>query len=49
MGPKDEIRPAGSRLKLKKKPKNTAARTCSGSDEGTWDSGLRNTTPTWER
>merc|ERR1719282_437512 len=34
---------------LKKKQKNTAERTCSGSNEGAWDSGLRNTTPTWER
>ena len=49
MGPKvDGIRP-GSRLRLKKKPKNIAERTYSGSNEGTWDSGLRNTTPTWER
>ena len=49
MGRKDDIRPPGSKLRLKKKPKNIAERTCSGSNEGTWDSGLRNTTPTWER
>lgn len=51
MGPKvDEIRPKKiSRLKLNRKSKKASDSTSSGSHEETWDSGLRNTTPTWAR
>ena len=51
MGPKvDDIRPKKiSKLKLNKKSKKASQSTSSGSHEGTWDSGLRDTTPTWAR
>ena len=48
MGPQSEIRP-GARLKLPKKKKEAAESASSGGRERTWDSALRDTTPSWSR
>ena len=49
MGPKVDIRPKpGFKLKLRKnKSKQNSEDT--SSQKGTWDSALRDTTPTWAR